>query len=129
MGKENLSSKHFTTTVLLKILKCCILAFGIIKKNVSISNENQFWPVSSNCESVHITSKHFKTRLNVDVLIIDGIEYSGENTTINQIVPSNFTISYQSNYYKVCGFDEKPTTEYSGEDGFNLLWNCTVIRH
>ena len=88
-----------------------ILEFGQIR-NVDYGNgEDLYWPINSNCETVHILSTLFKTETYWDKAIIDRIQYSG-NTNINQIVSTNFTVGFLS--------DGSITDE-----GFILNWSCT----
>ena len=53
----------------------------------------------------------FITEDGYDNVTIDGKEYSGE-TEINQIVPTNFTVYFNSDFSET-------------HDGFILNWNCT----
>ena len=87
-----------------------ILESGQIIHGNYENNENIEWPVNSDCESVHILSTMFAT-VGYDKVTIDGKEYSGK-TEINQIVPTNFTVYFNSDYSET-------------DDGFILNWNCT----
>ena len=91
--------------------KISILESGQIR-NVDYGNgEDLFWPINSNCETVHILSTFFKTESYWDKVIIDRIEHSGDKN-VNQIVSTNFTVEFLS--------DGSITDE-----GFILNWNCT----
>ena len=88
-----------------------LLATGQIRYQDYVGPENIEWPISSNCESVHIISTLFKTTWISDRVIIDGMQYTGE-TQINQIVPTNFTVYFVSDDYHTAA-------------GFVLNWTCT----
>ena len=88
-----------------------ILESGQIRHEYYGNNEDLNWPVNSDCETVHILSTLFKTERNDDEVTIDEIEYSGE-INVNQIVPSNFTVYFESDNYRTY-------------NGFILNWSCT----
>lgn len=72
-------------------------------------NENQTWPISSDCESVRIRSTWFKTEKR-DYVTIGESKYSGTRN-IDIIVASYFTVRFYSN--------NKGT-----DKGFILNWKC-----
>ena len=74
------------------------------------NNEDVKWIIDSNCNTVRIISSLFKTYDARDILTIDETPYF-KRQVINQIAPSNFTVSFSSN------------TAYI-DDGFILNWNC-----
>ena len=74
------------------------------------NNEKVSWEICSSCEKVEISTVLFDTERCCDYLRIEGQKYSGR-ASINQIVPKNFTVKFESDY-SVTG------------RGFYLQWNC-----
>jgi len=88
-----------------------ILGAGFINHKKYANDEVKFWKVESNCESVHIFSKIFKTEREFDQVGINGKPYSGK-IAINEVIPSNFTVSFKS---------DSSSTKF----GFKLEWRCS----
>jgi len=88
-------------------------------KNTNYNTGMIEWPVNTNCESVHVTSKLFNATHEIfpngkyhpgEELIIDGTYYFG-GQTVNQIVHTNFMVHFQS---------------YTGKHvEFTIGWSCT----
>ena len=69
------------------------------------------WAINSSCESIHIISTLFQTESSLDIVTIEGIEYSG-SATVNQIVATNVLVRFSSD-------------AANSYQGFILSWHCT----
>ena len=82
--------------------KFCLVS-GVIK----LKNKKKQFQILSDCNSVHV--KSLSTLTKHEHVMVDDIRYQG-GSQINQIVPTNVTVSITSGEYW-------PTT--------SLHWNCT----
>ena len=70
------------------------------------------WPVSTDCQSVHVTSELFEITTGLNIRItIDEITYA-DNGRVNQIVPANFTVRFSPSWQRT-------------DANFVLNWRCT----
>ena len=68
------------------------------------------WSINSNCESIIISSSLFKIEKDYDSLIINGKNFSGDQS-ISMVVPASFELQFRA--------DNSIT-----DDGFILEWKC-----
>ena len=89
------------------------LESGQIRHENYDNYEDLNWSINSDCEKVRIKSVKFKTQKMYDIITIDDKIYSG-NAIIDQVAPSNFTISFKS-------------SKFNTDTGFVIHWNCTDL--
>ena len=68
--------------------------FFLVTGLVKLTKNNKKFTIMSDCESVHVSS--MKLLKKKDDVTIEDIRYIGSNSEINQVVPTNFTISMES---------------------------------